>query len=65
MSVFTLHVRNNQEVTVHTGIEKRNGWRDPIGGSRLIKTLKMLVAVGGLFLVSFFTFIVTLNIICG
>ena len=35
---------------------EHNGWRDPIGGSR-IKTLKMLRLVAGLFLVSFFTFL--------
>ena len=39
-------------VVVNTGTEEHNGWRDPIGGSR-IKTLKMLGAEGGLFLLSF------------
>ena len=37
---------------MNTGTEEHNGWCDPIGGSR-IKMLKMLGAVGGLFLVSF------------
>ena len=37
---------------VNTDTEEHNEWRDPIGGSR-IKMLKMLCAVGGLFLVSF------------
>ena len=37
-----------KEVVVNTGIEEHNGGHDPIGGLR-IKTLKMLVAVGGLF----------------
>ena len=46
---------------VNTGTEEHNGWLDPIGGSR-IKTLNMLGALGGLFLVSFFSFIVTLKI---
>ena len=45
-------LRNIKEVEVNTGTEEHNGWRDPIGGSR-IKTLKMLGAIGGLFLVSF------------
>ena len=42
---------------------ERNRWRDSIGGSK-IKTLKMLGALGGLFLVFFYLF-VTLKIKSG
>ena len=45
-------LRNILEVVVNTGTEEHNGWHEPIGGSR-IKVLKILGAVGGLFLVSF------------
>ena len=45
-------LRNILGVVVNTGTEEHNGWRDPIGGSR-IETLKMLGVVAGLCLVSF------------
>ena len=38
-----------------TGTGEHDGWRDPIGGSR-IKTLKMQGALHGLFSVSFFLY---------